>query len=69
VLVTAHPLEIGVQKGLIDLRAPQRIQTPRLPKIMEETIYRVAHSTEVSFKGSLVRALQRVSLEEALDFF
>jgi hypothetical protein len=41
---------------------------PRLSKIMEETIDRIAHSTEMPSKCSPVRALQRVSLEKALDF-
>jgi hypothetical protein len=68
VLGTAHPLEIGVQKGLIDLLRRQGIQKPRLTKIGEETIYRVAHTTEVSFPRSPVPAPQRVSLEKALNF-
>jgi hypothetical protein len=68
VLVTAHPLEIGVQKGLIDLLLRQGIQTPRPPKIVEETIYRVAHTTEVFFQRSSVPAPQSVSLEKTLNF-
>jgi hypothetical protein len=68
VLVMAHPVEIAVQKGLIDLLPQQGIQKTRLPKIGEETIYRVAQTTEVSFQCSPMPARQRISPEEALHF-
>jgi hypothetical protein len=67
VLVMAHPLEIGVQKRLIDLLLRQRIQKPRFTKIAEETIYGGSYSTEVFSQGSPIPALQWISLEKVLN--
>jgi len=67
VLLMAHPLEIGVQKGLIDLLWRQGIQKPRFTKVVEETINRGARSTKVFSQPSPVPALQRVSFEKDLN--
>jgi hypothetical protein len=68
VLVMAHPFEIAVQQGVIDLLLRQGIQKPRVPKVGEETIDRVAHPTEVFFPHPSVPAPQRVGPEKALHF-
>ena len=38
VLVVAHPLEIGIQKGLENGRLGRRIEKSQLPKILDKTI-------------------------------
>jgi len=62
----AHPVEIGLQKRLIDLLSRCGIQNPRLTKIVCKTIYRVADSTDMTFPQG---AQQRICLEKPADIF
>lgn len=45
-LVLLHPLQIGIQKGLIDRLWPQGIQKAQTTKVGEEAIQRVAYPPE-----------------------
>jgi hypothetical protein len=66
-LVKAHPFEVALQDELVDLLSGRGLRKPCLTEIVEETIYRVAHSVNVFLPLSALPTLQGIRFEKGFN--
>jgi hypothetical protein len=64
-LITVHPLEVSIQKGLVDhhLRR-QSHEKPLLAKVLNETVHRVPDATQMFLQGPAGAAPRRIGFPE-----
>ena len=64
-LITVHPLEVSIQKGLVDhqLRR-QSHEKPLLAKVLHETVHRVPDATQMFLQGPAGAAPRRIGFQK-----
>jgi hypothetical protein len=64
-LTTVHPLEVSIQKGLVDhhLRR-QSHEKPLVAKVLYETVQRVPDATQMFLQGPAGAAPGRIGFQE-----